>query len=83
MPVADTGQLKELRRQVFSLNEESLWALVCELFPEAAEETREDIFDALLSASRREGPKVSAEQAFAAEDDRRGISNGECGMGNP
>ena len=74
MTITDTAQLRNLRRQVFSLDEESLWALVCTLFPDAAEETREDIFDALLSASRREGTKVSADDAFADEDRRRGIS---------
>ena len=67
MTVTQTAKLKELRRQVFSLDEEGLWALVCSLFPDAAEETREDIFDALLSASRREGSHIPAEQVFAEE----------------
>ena len=74
MPVADVAQLTNLSKQVFSLDEESLWALICMLFPEAAEETREDIFDALLSASRRTGAKTSADDAFAHEDGRREIS---------
>jgi hypothetical protein len=74
MPVADVAQLTNLSQQVFSLDEESLWALICLLFPEAVEETREDIFDALLSASRRDGTKISADDAFVQEDGRRGIS---------
>ena len=74
MAVRQTAKLDELCRQVFSLDEENLWALVCSLFPEAAEETREDIFDALLSASRREGDRIDAEQVFAEEDQRRGTS---------
>ena len=71
---AKTAQLNDLRRQVFSLDEEGLWSLVRLLFPEAAEETLEDIFDALLSASRREGARIPAEDVFAAEDARRGIA---------
>jgi hypothetical protein len=71
---AKATKLEELRRLVFALDEEGLWALVRSLFPEAAEETLEDIFDALLSASRREGSRISAEQAFAEEDRRREIS---------
>jgi hypothetical protein len=67
-------KLNEIRHQVFSLDEESLWALVCSLFPEAAEETLEDIYDALLSASRRDGSGMSADAAFREEDDRRGIT---------
>ncbi len=74
MPVADVAKLTDLSEQVFSLDEESLWALICMLFPEAAEETQEDILDALLSASRRAGTKISADDAFAHEDGRRRIS---------
>lgn len=74
MVLTQATQLNELRRQVLSLDEEGLWALVCSLFPEAAEETLEDIFDALLSASRREGSRITAEKVFAEEDHRREIS---------
>ena len=74
MAKTQTAKLESLRRQVLSLDEDALWALVCSLFPDAAEETREDIFDALLSASRREGDRISAEDVFAEEDARRDIS---------
>jgi hypothetical protein len=73
MTAAKAAKLNDLRRQVLALDEEGLWALVCSLFPEAAEETLEDVYDALLSASRREGARISADHAFAEEDRRRGM----------
>ena len=74
MPAVNARKLDQLRQEVFSLDEESLWELVCKLLPEAAEETLEDIYDALLSASRRAGSKAPADQVFSDEDRRRGIS---------
>ncbi len=67
------AKLIDLRRQIFSLDEEELWMFVCLFFPDAAEETLEDIFDALLSASRREGSHIPADQVFAEEDHRREV----------
>ncbi len=66
--------LVDLRHRVLSLDEDGLWKLVVSLFPDAAEETREDIYDALLSESRKEGDGISADDVFAEEDRRRGIT---------
>jgi hypothetical protein len=74
MPPVRKPDLNDIRRQVFSLDEDGLWALVRLLFPDAAEETLEDLYDALLSAARRDGERIPAEDVFAEEDARRGIS---------
>lgn len=67
--------VEELTTRVLALDEESLWKLVCLLFPDAAEETLEDIYDAILSTSRRGGPGIPAEEVFADEDKRRGMDS--------
>ena len=66
-------KVEELTTRVLALDEESLWKLVCLLFPDAAEETLEDIYDAILSTSRRSGPRIPADEVFADEDNRRGM----------
>lgn len=68
-------KVEELTTRVLALDEESLWRLVCLLFPDAAEETLEDIYDTILSTSRRGGPRVPAEEVFADEDNRRGMDS--------
>ena len=68
-----SDKVEELTTQVLDLDEESLWRLVCLLFPDAAEETLEDIYDAILSTSRRGGPRIPAADVFADEDKRRGL----------
>ncbi|MCC6160168.1 MAG: hypothetical protein IT350_19105 [Deltaproteobacteria bacterium] len=74
MNAARETALKDIRNRVFSLDEDGLWDLVVSLFPDAAEETREDIYDALLSAARKENLARSADDVFAEEDRRRGIT---------
>lgn len=73
MALARGDRVEELTTQVLALDEESLWRLVCLLFPDAGEEILEDIYDAILSTSRRNGPRIPAEEVFADEDNRRGM----------
>lgn len=74
MAVPKSDKIEDLRAKVLSLDEEELWKLVCSLFPEAAEESLEDIYDALLSTSRKDGPGIPADEVFAEEDKIRGQS---------
>ncbi len=67
-------ELSDIRSRVFALDDDGLWDLVVSLFPDAAEETREDIYDALLSAARKESLTRSAGDVFSEEDRRRGIT---------
>ncbi len=71
---APSKKVEAIFGQILQLDEDSLWRLVCKLFPNSDEEDLEDIFDSILSSMRSQGPRIPADNVFTIEDSRRGIT---------
>jgi hypothetical protein len=79
MQIAANSQKKadELIRQLSELDDDTLWYLVGQLFPQADVEYLEDIYDSIICerAKREIDEAVSWEQVKAEEHKRRGLDD--------
>ena len=61
--------------QLAQLDNDELWELVCQMFPDADQETLEDLFDSLVATLAANEPMKDAAEVFAEEDRRRGLTS--------